>query len=300
MRGWRAGVLLGSAGVLCFSGTAPATRLAIAFGPAALTAGRIVVAAVLGAVMLLAMGRFRWPGRRVAMGLLVAGAGQAVGYPFFLALAVEQVPAVHAAVVIGLTPAVTAALAAIRLRERPPLRFWGACVLGFVAVATFAVTQGGGGVQPADVWLLVAVVCTAVGYVEGGRIAGDLGGAETLCWAMILLSPAAVVVLAVSLPAVPPGAAWIGFGYAGIFSMFLGSVLWYRGLAAGGVARIGQLNLAQPFLTITWSSLLLGEHLTWPVLVTTAVVLACVAVCLGSSPRLRRAPSVSDPAMREP
>lgn len=286
MSNWRAGVLLGSAGVVCFSGTAPATRAAVAFGPAALTAGRIVIAAALGALTLLALGRLRWPGRRLAVGLLVAGGGQAVGYPLFLALAVQQVPAYHAAVVIGLTPAATAALSAIRLRERPPARFWWACALGFVAVATFAVTKTGG-VQAADAWLLAAILCTAVGYVEGGRIAGELGGTVTLCWAMILLSPAAAVVLTVSLPAVSPGQAWVGFAYAGVFSMFLGSVLWYRGLAAGGIARIGQLNLAQPFLAITWSSLLLGEHLTWAVPVTAAVVLGCVAVCLSSSPRVR-------------
>jgi drug/metabolite transporter (DMT)-like permease len=293
MNSWRDGVLLGSAGVLCFSGTAPATRLAVAFGPAAVTAGRIVIAAALGALTLLAMRRLRWPGRRMAPGIIVAGLGQAVGYPLFLALAVQQVPANHAAVVIGLTPAATAALSAVRTGERLPGKFWWACVIGFVVVTTFAVAEGGGGVQAADAWLLAAVLSTAVGYVEGGRISAELGGTETLCWAMILLSPAAAVVLAVTLPGVAPGPAWVGFGYAGIFSMFLGSVLWYRGLAAGGISRIGQLNLAQPFLAITWSSLLLGEHLTWAVPVTAAVVLACVAVCLRSSPNANRSSRLS-------
>jgi drug/metabolite transporter (DMT)-like permease len=128
------------------------------------------------------------------------------------------------------------------------------------------------------------VLSAAVGYVEGARVSREIGGVQTLCWAMILLTPAAAVVLAVSLSTrtFPPisGSAWVAFGYAGVASMFLGSVLFYRALAVGGTARIGQLNLAQPFLAITWSSLLLGEHLGWAVPITAAVVLACMVVCL--------------------
>ncbi|WP_232668277.1 DMT family transporter [Pseudonocardia sp. TRM90224] len=140
----------------------------------------------------------------------------------------------------------------------------------------------------ADIWLLAGVLSTAVGYVEGGRIAAELGGTATLCWAMILLSPAAIVVIALSPPTPATSAAWVGLGYAGVFSMFLGSILWYHGLAAGGVGRIGQLNLAQPFLAIVWSALLLDEQLTWAVPATATAVLACVAVCLSSRPNFQK------------
>jgi len=280
--------------VLCFSGTAPATRVAAAvFGPTALTAGRILIAAALGVLTLLIMRRWRWPERPTIVGLLIAGTGQAVGYPLFLALAVERVPAYHGAVVIGLTPAATATLSALRLGERLRPRFWLACLLGSASVAAFAIAAGGGRLQVADAWLVAAVLSAAIGYVEGARVARQIGGAETLCWAMILLAPAAAVVMVVSVstrvfPPIP-AQAWVGFGYAGVASMFLGSVLWYRALAVGGTARIGQLNLAQPFLAITWSSLLLGEELGWAVPITAALVLACMLVCLNSpSPRESR------------
>ena len=143
----------------------------------------------------------------------------------------------------------------------------------------------------------------AVGYVEGGRVARQIGAVPALCWAMILLAPAAGIALAVLAPArlagPVPASAWAGLGYVGVISMFAGSLAWYRGLAAGGTARIGQLNLAQPFLAITWSGLLLGEQITWAVPATAAVVLACMAVCLNtSSARQPAAPSRDHPAQR--
>jgi drug/metabolite transporter (DMT)-like permease len=276
--------------VLCFSGTAPATRVAApAFGADVLTWSRIVIAAGLGAVTLVATGRLRRPGRAWLPGLLTAGLGQAVGYPLFLGLAVERVPAYHGAVVVGLTPAATAVLAVVRGGERPRLRFWLACGTGFCAVLVFALVQGGGTLRAADGWLVAAVLSAAIGYVEGARVSRAIGAVSTLCWMMLLLAPVAAVALAMLVPthgfaALTP-AAWVGFGYAGVVSMFLGSVLWYRALAVGGTGRIGQLNLVQPFLAITWSVLLLSEHLTWVVPITAAVVLACMAVCLTSGAR---------------
>jgi drug/metabolite transporter (DMT)-like permease len=108
---------------------------------------------------------------------------------------------------------------------------------------------------------------------------------------MILLAPAACAGLAASLAlgttGTPRASAWIGIVYASVVSMFLGSVAWYRGLASGGTARIGRLNLAQPLLTIAWSALLLGESISWATPATATLVLACMAVCL----RTGRAPA---------
>ena len=62
--------------------------------------------------------------------------------------------------------------------------------------------------------------------------------------------------------------------------MFLGSIAWYRGLAAGGIARIGQLNLLQPLLAIAWSGLLLKEHIGAAVPLTALAVLASMTLCV--------------------
>jgi drug/metabolite transporter (DMT)-like permease len=279
--------------MLAFSGTLPATRLAVpGFGATVLTCGRIVMAAVLCAITLQLMRRWAIPRVRHIAGIALTGIGLAVGYPLFVALAVEHVPASHGAVVIGLAPAATAILSVIRTGERPPPRFWMASTTGVTAVALFAIWQGGGRVVPADGWLLAAALSVGVGYVEGGRVSRELGGTVTLCWAMILLFPLAAIVLIVvaigrDWPAIPIQA-WAGFAYAGVVSMFLGSVAWYEGLAAGGIARIGQLNLVQPLVALGWAALLLGEQVSWPFFMTAIVVLLCMAVCIRARESRRR------------
>jgi drug/metabolite transporter (DMT)-like permease len=278
---------MGCLGMLGFSGTLPATRVAVpAFGPLVLTCSRIEVAAILGALTLLLLRGRRLPKRSELAGILLTGLGLAVGYPFFLALALESVPSAHGAVVVGLAPGATAVLAVIRTGERPPTRFWIGCCAGFVAVALFAIQQGGGRLVPADGWLLAAILSVGLAYVEGGRVSRDLGGTATLCWAMICLAPFSAVPLLLKVDMrmleVVSWPAWIGFWYAGAVSMFLASVAWYRGLAAGGIARIGQLNLAQPLLALLWSAALLSEAITWPFIVTAVIVAAAMAVCLKS------------------
>jgi drug/metabolite transporter (DMT)-like permease len=256
-----------------------------------LTFARIVIAAVLGLITLLLLnrGRWHWPGRGHVCGLLAMGMGLAVGFPLFLGLGVEQVPASHASIDIALVPAATAVLAAARHGERQSLRFWVASATGFVAVAAFALTRGGVAVHTGDLWLAAAVASCAVGYVEGARVARIIGAVPALCAAMILLFPAAGPLLAVGVLIHPadaaPSSAWAGLVYAGFISMFLASLAWYRGLAVGGTARIGQLTLAQPFLSVAWAALFLDERISWAVPVTAAIVLCCMAVCVRSKPR---------------
>ena len=284
---WRRGVALGSLGMLAFSGTLPATRLAVpAFGPTVLTCSRIVIAAILGTILLACRRGGRLPRRGHLPGIVWTGLGLAVGYPFFLALAMARVPSAHGAVVVGLAPAATAVLAVLRTGERPRLPFWLGCSAGTLAVVMFAITEGGGRLELADGWLVAAMLSVGVAYVEGGRVSRELGGSVTLCWAMIFLSPFAAALLLASaqgldFEAISPGA-WAGFLYAGVISMFLGSIAWYQGLADGGIARISQLNLVLPIVALLWSGLLLGERITWPFVATAAAVLASMAVCVRS------------------
>lgn len=272
--------------MLAFSGTLPATRIAVpAFGPTIITGVRIEIAAALGLLALVLTGQCRLPDRRYWPGILWTGFGLAIGYPLFVALALQHVPAAHGAVVIGVAPAVTALIAVIRAGERPPLIFWLACLLGIGAVLVFAARQGGGALGLADGWLILAMLSVGIAYVEGGRISRELGGTATLCWAMIALAPFVAVPLGIALwshgwQEPIPAAAWTGLWYSGVVSMFLGSAAWYRGLAAGGIARIGQLNLVQPMLALLWSALFLGEIVTAETLFFAAVIVAAMVICI--------------------
>jgi drug/metabolite transporter (DMT)-like permease len=275
-----AGLALGSLGIVGFSFSLPATRLAVAdLNPWVVAFGRATVAALLSAVYLAATGAQR-PTREQVRSLAIVAAGVVVGFPLLTSLALEVQTAAHGAVVIAILPAATAVAAVARAHEHPSRRFWLAAGAGLVAVLAFVITQGVSGPQLGDLFLLVAVVLCAIGYAEGGALSRTLGGPTTICWALVLSLPltAATTATAVALTGLHAGAtAWLGFAYVATVSMFLGFFAWYAGLARGGVARIGQVQLAQPVLTLGWSAALLGEHVGAATLVTALAVLACVA-----------------------
>lgn len=282
-----AGVFWGLLGMLGFSGTLVATRVAVAdFTPLDITCARIVMAGGLGALFLFFTDQCTLPRRRMLLPIMVTGLGLAVAYPFFLALALETVPAVHGAVVTGLAPAATAAVALLRAGERPRPAFWIACLAGSSAVLYFAYDAGGGHLSLADGWLFLGVLSLGVAYAEGGRVSRELSGSVTLSWAMLFLTPFAIIVLVTGFDGPDPGAipvmSWLSLIYLGMISMFLASVFWYRGLALGGIARIGQINLLLPLTALGWSALFLGEEITVTAIVCAVIVFTAMIVCLKS------------------
>lgn len=282
-----AGVALGFLGMLGFSGTLVATRVAVAdFTPLDITCARIVMAGGLGAAFLFLTDQRAPPERQFLLPILVMGMGLAVGYPFFLAMALESVPAVHGAVVTGLAPAATAIIAVLRTGERPPPVFWFACLTGFCAVLYFAYDAGGGHLSIADGWLFLGMLSLGIAYVEGGRVSRELGGSVTLSWAMLFLTPFATIPLLPRVHGIGTTtisvASWLSLAYLGVISMFLASMFWYRGLALGGIARIGQINLLLPLTALGWSALFLGEEITVTAIICAFVVLAAMIVCLKS------------------
>ena len=275
----REGLLMGALGVVAFSLTLPATRVAVPeLGSTVVGLGRALVAAVL-AGLLLAVRRERLPERRHWMGLARVAGGVVVGFPLLSALALRHMPASHSAVLVGLLPAATAVAAVFRARERPSWSFWLSALAGLGCVLWFALAQGAGRPTGGDALMLLAVAAAAVGYAEGAVLARELGSWRVICWALVLAAPflAPVVALSVGpemLSASP--LAWLGLGYVSAVSMFLGFFAWYRGLALGGVARVSQLQLAQPLLTLGWCALLLGEPVGHGTLGAAALVLLCV------------------------
>ncbi|HET7016939.1 MAG TPA: DMT family transporter, partial [Streptosporangiaceae bacterium] len=220
--------------------------------------------------------------------ILVATVG--VGFGLLSALALRQVGSVHVAVIAGLIPAATAGMAALRAGERPSRGYWGALALGLAAVIAFAVIQGGGSVRSPDLVLLVAITAGGLGYAEGGVLARQYGGWRVICWAVVLALPISVPVTAIALVADTPRhvalSAAAGLAYLGVFSMCLGFFAWYQGMATGGVAAIGRLQLAQPALTLGWSALLLGEHVSLLSAVAAGVVI--IATAIGRNAKVER------------
>ena len=271
--------MLGLVGIALFSFSFPATKLALeGFGPWFIAFGRAVVAAAL-ALVALHVRRARLPSRAHLARLLVVAGGVVVGFPVLSSLALQRTGSAHGAIVIALLPAATSIAAVLRAGERPGLVFWLAALAGVAVVTAFAVDQAGGTLSLADGYLLISVAVCGLGYAEGGALARELGAVETICWALVVSLPVTIPVALVTLPDAAPGwRALVGFLYVGTSSMFLGFVFWYAGLARGGVARVGQLQLFQPLLTVSWSALVLGEGIGWTIFAAAAGVIASVAV----------------------
>lgn len=275
-----AGLALGAVGVLAFSMSLPATRVAVHdLDPWFVAFGRAVGAAILAGVYLWVT-RSAPPTRAQWRRLPVVALGVVVGFPLFTSLALTSSTSAHGAVVITVLPAMTAVFAALRAHERPPLVFWLASGGGLVAVLLFLASTGAvrGALTSADLYLLIAVVLCGLGYAEGGVLAREIGGARTICWALLIALPVTLPIALVTLDGQAGARSWTAFGYLTVVSMFLGFFAWYAGLARGGIAKVGQIQLAQPVLTLIWSALLLGEPVTAASIGAAVVVLGCVVL----------------------
>ena len=266
------------------------THVAVAqLAPLLISNGRAVVAGAL-AIAVLAITRQKRPRGWQWARLAIVAIGVVFGFPLFTSFALTTVPSAHGAVVIGLLPAATAVAAVIRARERPSLGFWIASGAGVLAVIAFIATASGGfeSLRPGDLLLLGAVVFAAIGYAEGAMLSREIGSWQTICWALVVALPVAVPLTLSTLASGWPQAdapAWIAFGYMAIFSMFLGFFAWYRGLGIGPIARVSQIQLIQPVLTIIWSALLLGERLDWIVWIGALLVVLCAGIAVRSRVR---------------
>ncbi len=257
------GLVLGLIGVVCFSVSLPTTRVAVkAFDATFVSFGRAVVAALCSAIAL-SLVRPARPTRAQWKRLLFVTAGVVVGFPLFTGLALRHAEAGHGAVVVGLLPAATAGLSVFRSGERPSKRYWVFALIGMAAIATLAFARSNTAeLAVGDVFFVLAVASAAVGYTEGALLSRELGGWQTISWALLLGLPLTLPLGVIGLGSIDGDerwTAWASFAYLGLVSMFLGFFAWYAGLAKGGIARVSQVQLLQPILSVTWAVLFLGE-----------------------------------------
>lgn len=281
------GYAYGLIAVAAFAMTLPAMRIALdVLDPVFVALGRGAGAAVLAAIFL-GFTRQRLPTRDEARGLVIVAAGAVIGFPLLAAWAMLYVDASHGGVVLGILPLATAVAAALFSGERPSARFWLFALTGAGLVVGYSLNRAGGTLHMADLALFGSIVCASVSYAEGARLSRTLGGPQVISWALVFSFPVLIVPAIHYAPAsldLPPGPL-LGFLYLTAISQYLGFFPWYHGLALGGIAKVSQTQLLQPFLTIIASVLLLGEHadfMTW--LVATLVV---VIVAIGKRARVR-------------
>ncbi|AIS16151.1 transporter [Pseudomonas rhizosphaerae] len=274
------GVINGLIGVVIFSGSLPATRIAVLeFDPVFLTVARAAIAGVLALCLLLLFKEQR-PARRQILSLIIVAMGVVIGFPLLTALALQHVTSAHSIVFVGLLPLATAVFGVLRGGERPRPAFWFFSVLGSLLVIGFAVTQGLNASPTGDILMLLAILACGLGYAEGAKISKTLGGWQVICWALVLSLPVVMPLTAwlapVSFSRISTPA-WLSLAYVSLFSMLIGFVFWYRGLVQGGIAAVGQLQLLQPFFGLALAAALLHEQVSLGMFGVTVAVILCVA-----------------------
>ena len=323
------GWINGFIGVVIFSGSLPATRVAVHdLDPLFLTVARASIAGLLALAALL-INKEQWPSRKQLFSLTIVALGVVLGFPLLSALALRYVTAAHSIVFVGLLPLMTAVFGVIRGGERPRAIFWFFAALGSLLVIGYAVGQGitaspasampsaasvtisaasaapspasatpspasattspaSAAPSPAniaasplgDLLMFGAIVLCGLGYAEGAAVSRKLGGWQVISWALVLALPVMLPLAIVNFPKTVEAvsnSAWIGLTYVSFFSMFIGFVFWYRGLAQGGIASVGQIQLLQPFLGLALAAGLLHEKVSIGMLLVTAFVILCVA-----------------------
>ena len=275
LSGWFNGFI----GVVIFSGSLPATRVAVLeLDPVFLTVARATIAGTL-ALCLLVLLKSKRPERSQLYPLLIVAMGVVVGFPLLTALALQHVTSAHSIVFLGMLPLATAVFGVLRGGEHPQPAFWFFSVLGCGLVVAFAMTQGLTASPTGDILMLLAVIVCGMGYAEGAKLARVLGGWQVISWALVLALPVMAPLTWVLAPSsfVSIGTpAWLGLGYVSFFSMFIGFIFWYRGLAQGGIAAVGQLQLLQPFFGLALAAMLLHETVSMGMLSVTGGVILCV------------------------
>jgi drug/metabolite transporter (DMT)-like permease len=212
--------------------------------------------------------------------LAIVALGVVIGFPLLTALALQHITSAHSIVFIGLLPLATAIFGVLRGGERPQLAFWLFSIVGSLSVAGFALSQSGSASLAGDLLMVAAILLCGLGYAEGATLSRRLGGWQVISWALVLALPVMAIVALATLPDTWSGISlpvWAALAYVSVFSMLVGFVFWYRGLAIGGIAGVGQLQLLQPFFGLALAGLLLGEAVPWTMLAATGLVVLCVA-----------------------
>ncbi|NML20230.1 DMT family transporter [Pseudoflavitalea sp. G-6-1-2] len=269
----------GLLGVVIFSGSLPATRIAVMdLPPLFVTVSRAGIAGLMALAALLYFKEKR-PSKQQLWPLTIVAIGVVVGFPLLSALALKYITSAHSIVFVGMLPLSTALFGVLRGGERPPTAFWVFAVLGSLLVIGFAVAQGISASPIGDILMLLAVIVCGLGYAEGAKLSKIMGGWQVISWALVLSLPVMLPLTFVFLPdslSSVGASAWGALAYVSVFSMFIGFIFWYRGLAQGGIASVGQLQLLQPLFGLALAATLLHEHVGIGMLAVTIGVILCV------------------------
>ena len=275
------GMLIGFIGIICFSLTLPATRIAVPyFGETIVGLGRTVIAAIIVSIIFI-IKKESLPNKKQLKSLGIVASGAVLAFPLLTTFAMKSLPVSHGAIEVALLPLATAGFAMWRGGERPSKRYWISSIIGAISVLLYAVYLGLGQLQNGDVAVIVAVLILGLSYAEGGKLSKELGSWQVIAWAILMGAPFFMIPVGLSISVdllQVPLKGWISLFYLSVISQFLAYVAWYGGMSLGGIARVGQIQYLQPFLMIGFSVVFLGESITWLTIILAIIVVICVII----------------------
>ncbi len=282
--------IIGFLAILLFAGTIPATKLVLEiYSPLHVTALRASCATLFAIIFFIYLklknlqkkdymslknsARFKV---NEIYELLVIGLLIVFGFPGAVAFALAEVSSAYTAVILSMLPLCLSAAAVIMAKEKPPLLFWFYSFAAAALVGIFMVNEYTMGVSLhkldikrfvlGNFWLFVACICAAVGYTKSASLNKKISGFSIISWSLCLTSPISFLLSFLLWPknfsiqnAIEHSGSLLGIMYLGLLSMFIGNCLWSIALSRGGIAKIGQIQFLQPFITIFLSYWLLSE-----------------------------------------
>ena len=265
------GFIFGFVGILIFSLTPPATKIALgpdnnALTPEFITFGRSALAGIMSLIYLFFFKKKK-PSVKYIFNILIVALSLSVGFPLFLSLGLIHSTSTHAAVILTLMPLMTAVFASFYFKQKASLGFWICAIIGCIVVIIYTLIHGKSNNQIiefsySDILFFISVIAGATGYVFGAKLTKIMGSVDVISWALALAMPFHLALAVYYFPIKEiPIISWIGFLYAALFSQWIGFFAWYKALDLGGAVRVSQIQLFMPFLTFFFSIILLGETL---------------------------------------
>lgn len=275
------GMFVGLVGIVIFALTVPMSKLAVdVFSPTFVSFGRATLAGCAGLLYILWLKAPLPPWKTIKKILVIIG-GIVIGFPYLMTLAMSKGSSSHAGIILGFMPMMTTIVGVIRFKERPSKGFWIASFIGTALVLIYALIQGAGQLSMMDFLLLLAAIFSAIGYAQGGDLSREISPKLVISWAVVLSLPfnGLITFLAFQEEYLYVDIHyWCAFLFLGLFSMYIGFFFWYAGLSMGGISRVSQVQLLQPFFTLIFANLFLSEKLTAINFIFAALVVLSILV----------------------
>lgn len=280
---------MGFVGVIVFSGTLAATKVAINHGvaPVDVVLIRISFASLLASALLYGKS-VPFPSKHNWKKLLTVALGVVIGFPFFSSLALEKSSASSASIVSGGLPFITAFFATLSTGQKQSSTFWGASISACLVITWYMVQLHGMKLDSSTVYMLLAVLCGGIGYAFGGQLAMKIPGWQVISWSLLPAGFVAGVCLIISslvgrkILQNYSWQAWLAIGYISLLSQYIGFFFWYEGLARGGIAKVSQLQSFQTLFSVAIATWIAGEHISQTVIWVALILVSCIFISVRS------------------